>query len=92
MTHSRHDFIAASQQAANELRRNHNVTEGLIAEKVQMYEKLLKRSEKKLEEMDTDSKLELKKLSVVFTEIREAIFRREVELKKELHNKITDAS
>jgi len=41
--------------------------------------------------MDEDSKLEFKKLSMAFVEIREAVFRREVELKKELHQKINEA-
>lgn len=83
--HAKHDFVAASNQTANELRRQHIVTEGLVNERLTLYEKILAHSEKKLVEMDEDTKLEFKKLSMAFTEIREAIFRREVELKKEMH-------
>ena len=61
------------------------VTEGLVTERLTMYEKILDNTEKKLREMDDDAKLEFKKLSMAFVEIREAVFRREVELKKELH-------
>lgn len=61
------------------------VTEGLVTERLAMYEKILDNTEKKLREMDDDAKLEFKKLSMAFVEIREAVFRREVELKKELH-------
>lgn len=89
--HSRHDFIAANNQAATELRQQHIKTEELVAERVNLYEKVLDRTEKKLVEMDSDSMMEFKKLTMAFTEIREALFRREIELKKELHVKINEA-
>lgn len=44
-----------------------------------------------MNEMEDDSKLEFKKLTMAFTEIREALFQREVLLKKELHQKIREA-
>jgi hypothetical protein len=56
-----------------------------------LYEKILEKTEKKMNEMEDDSKLEFKKLTMAFTEIREALFQREVLLKKELHQKIREA-
>ena len=85
VSHSRHDFTAANNAAASELRRQHLITEGLVSERVTLYNQILNKTEKKLIEMEDDSKLEFKKLSMAFTELREAVFQREVVMKKELH-------
>jgi len=41
--------------------------------------------------MDDECKMQFRRLSLAFTEIREAIFQREFVLKKELHNKVREA-
>lgn len=77
VNHARHDFIAANNMAANELKKQLYLTEGSVSERVALYTEILDKSEKKLGEMDEDCKLQFRRLSLAFTEIREAIFQRE---------------
>jgi hypothetical protein len=91
VNHARHDFIAANNMAANELKKLLYLTEGSVSERVALYSEILDKSEKKLVDMDDECKMQFRRLSLAFTEIREAIFQREFVLKKELHNKVREA-
>jgi hypothetical protein len=56
VNHARHDFIAANNMAANELKKQLYLTDASVSERVALYSEILDKSEKKLVDMDDDSK------------------------------------
>ena len=56
-----------------------------------MYESVLWATKKKMAEIEIYKEQELKRLSLAFQEIREAVFARERAIKRELHEKIRQA-
>jgi len=77
LDHAKHDFIGATNLAASEVKMTHFATNGLVNEKVAVYQNILDRSEKRLVEMGNEASAELIKLKDAFTEIREFVDRRE---------------
>ena len=59
-----------------------------IAETTQEYESVLKQTNRKLAEMEKDKIAEFHKVAEAFREVREAVFRRESEIKKLLYEQI----
>jgi len=89
--HARHDFVLGDNRAAVEIRKTIQATEENVREYADQYESVLWATEKKMAEIEIYKQQELKRLSLAFQEIREAIFARERAIKKELHEKIKHA-
>jgi len=89
--HARHDFILGDNKAAVQIRKTIQVVHEGIREQTGSYNSVLWATEKKLAEIEIYKQQEFKRLSMAFQEIREALFIREKQIKRELHDKIRHA-